>query len=241
MEPFVDDSLLPREKLLKFGAPELRTEELLMVVLGRGIAGKSVFELSRELSEYLSRLPQMPSVGELCKIKGLGQAKACQVVACLELSSRFLLAKNCGSAKTPEECLRYFAFMKFDQQENLAMITLNSANAVIKTHVLTRGVADHTLAHPREAFVKAIEDRAIGVIFAHNHPSGSLLPSEDDIKLTKVLFNAGTLLQIKVLDHIIIGSSGYCSLRRKYPYLFENVENDLDFTSKKIMVGGQLP
>lgn len=213
-------SLLPREKLAKKGASALNVDELLAVVLGRGVSGKSVFELSRELASFLETQPRVPSVDDLCKIKGLGYAKACQVVACLELSSRFLLAKKCESARTPEECMRYFSFMKFELQENFAMISLNSANIVLSTHVLTRGVVDHTLAHPREAFVRAIEDRAVAVIFAHNHPSGALHPSGDDLALTRILCNSGKLLQIKVLDHIIVGASGFFSIRQKYPELF---------------------
>lgn len=215
------NELLPREKMEQQGASALSTSELLAIILGRGVSGKNVFDLSKEIAGYLETLPRIPAVEDLLKIKGLGRAKACQIVACLELSSRFLLAKACESVKTPAECAKFFRFMKFDQQENFAMISLSSANVVLKTHVLTRGVVDHTLAHPREAFSKAIEDRAVAVIFAHNHPSGSLMPSADDLKLTRMLCSAGSLLQIKVLDHIIIGASGFCSIRQKCPEFFE--------------------
>ncbi len=207
----------------------MSTEELLALILGRGVVGKSVFELSKELSDYLSKLPKVPTVAEIQKIRGIGQAKASQIVACLELSSRFLLASNCETTKSPEDCVRYFSFLKFEPREHFAMISLNSANIVVGTHLLTSGVADRTLAHPREAFVKAIEDRAVAVIFAHNHPSGSVLPSKEDLKLTQILVAAGNLLQINMLDHIIVGPSGFCSLRRKYPDLFENNVKNMVF------------
>jgi len=98
---------------------------------------------------------------------------------------------------------------------------LNSANKVLKTHVLTRGTATQTPIHPREAFIKAIEDGAVSVLFAHNHPSSSLKPSSEDIQVTTTLCRAGELLGITVLDHLVIGASGYKSIRREYPYIFE--------------------
>lgn len=215
--------ILPREKMLSLGVSSLTTEELLAIILGRGIKGKDVLELSKEVASFLESSSRMPTVKEIGKIKGLGFAKACQIIACLELSGRFLLASNCPSICTPDESIRRFSFMKYEQQEVFAMISLNSANRVLQTHILTRGTVNQTPIHPREAFVKAIEDRAVAVLFAHNHPSSSLTPSSDDIEVTKTLCLAGDLLGITVLDHLVIGASGYKSIRREYPHLFENI------------------
>lgn len=212
--------LLPREKLCKHGPGVLKSEELLAVILGRGVAGKNVFELSKEIAALLTTLPAIPSVRELSAIKGLGMAKAAQVVACLELSSRFLLATNCEVVKTPEDCVKHIAFIKHEPQEVFIMVSLNSANRIINKHELTRGVVDHTPIHPREAFIKAIQDHAVSVIFAHNHPSGSLTPSRDDLSTTKTLCSAGALLGIEVADHLIIGPSGWKSIRRDRPGIF---------------------
>lgn len=212
---------LPREKLCKYGPSLLNSEELLAIILGRGVAGKNVFELSSEIAALLSTLPRIPTVQELLEIKGLGVAKASQIVACLELSSRFLLASNCETVKTPEDCIGHLAFIKHEPQEVFVMISLNAANRVINKHEITRGVVDHTPVHPREAFVKAILDRAVSVIFAHNHPSGSLNPSRDDLNVTRTLCSAGSILGIEVVDHIVIGASGWRSIRREHPGIFK--------------------
>ena len=216
-----ETGILPREKLLQQGASYLNKEELLAIILGRGIRGKDVLELALEVSHFLEKSVRLPTVEEISKIKGLGFAKACQIVACLELSARFLIATNSQAICTPEESVRRFSFMKYEQQEVFAMISLNSANKVLKTHVLTRGTATQTPIHPREAFIKAIEDGAVSVLFAHNHPSSSLKPSSEDIQVTTTLCRAGELLGIIVLDHLVIGASGYKSIRREYPYIFE--------------------
>lgn len=213
--------MFPREKIIAYGPASLAKEELLAIILGRGIKGKDVLELSSEVATFLEQSPKVPSVSEVLKIKGLGEAKACQIVACLELSGRFLLASNCPSICTPDESIRRFSFLKYEKQEVFAMISLNSANRVLQTHILTRGTVNQTPIHPREAFVKAIEDRAVSVLFAHNHPSSSLTPSPDDIQVTRTLCRAGEVLGITVLDHLVIGASGYKSIRREFPYLFE--------------------
>lgn len=212
---------LPREKLCKYGPDTLNSEELLALILGRGVAGKNVFELSKEIAELLKTLTRIPSVQELARVKGLGMAKAAQVVACLELSSRFLLAANCDTIKTPEDTVKHLSFIKHEQQEVFVMLSLNSANRLINKYELTRGTVDHTPVHPREAFIKAIQDHAVSVIFAHNHPSGSLNPSRDDWLVTKDLCRAGAILGIDVVDHMIIGASGWKSLRRERPGIFK--------------------
>jgi DNA repair protein RadC len=215
-------NLLPREKLEYSGASSLSNEELLALILGSGSHECSVFELSRRLSEFLSTETSVPTLERLKKIRGLGKVKAAQILACLELSGRFILSDKAIPVSVPEDILSRVAYMKYESQEHLVVISLNSANYVIRVHELTTGLVNQTPVHPREAFAMAIEDRAVSVIFVHNHPSGSLEPSPEDISITRVLCAAGKILQIPVLDHIIIGKRGFTSMCRMFPDVFES-------------------
>lgn len=222
----MDRNTLPREKLASRGAAALSNEELLALILGSGTQECNVFELSRHISDYLSSATQVPTIESLCRIRGLGKVKATQILACLELSGRYILSNKAVAVMTPEDLLSRIAYMKYEAQEHLVAVTLNSANNVINIHELTTGLVNQTPVHPREAFVKAIEDRAVAVIFVHNHPSGSTEPSEQDYAITKVLCAAGKIVQIPVIDHIIIGKCGFTSLCRETPELFEGYMRD---------------
>lgn len=215
-------NLMPREKLEYSGVSALSNEELLAIILGSGCHDCDVFELSRRLAEFLSTETSVPSLDRLRSIRGLGKVKASQILACLELSGRFILSDKAIPVSTPEDVLSRVAYMKYEPQEHLVVVSLNSANYVIRVHELTTGLVNQTPVHPREAFALAIEDRAVSVIFIHNHPSGSLEPSPEDMSITRVLCASGKILQIPVLDHIIIGKSGFTSLCRRYPEIFES-------------------
>ena len=215
-------NLMPREKLESSGASSLSNEELLALILGSGSHECSVFELSRRLSEFLSTETSVPTLERLKKIRGLGKVKAAQILACLELSGRFILSDKAIPVSVPEDILSRVAYMKYESQEHLVVITLNSANYIVRVHELTTGLVNQTPVHPREAFAMAIEDRAVSVIFVHNHPSGSLEPSPEDLSITRVLCAAGKILQIPVLDHIIIGKRGFTSMCRMFPDVFES-------------------
>lgn len=199
------ENLLPREKLQKFGASALSNEELIALILGSGTRGCDVFELSRRISDYLSTVTTFPTMDSLRRIHGLGAVKVAQILACLELSNRFMLTSRAVSVVTPEDLLARLSNLKYKEQEHFVVVTLNSANYVINIHQVTSGLVNQTPIHPREAFAKAIEDRAVAVIFAHNHPSGSIEPSAQDYAITETLCAAGKLLQIPVIDHIIVG------------------------------------
>lgn len=215
------ENLLPREKLQQRGAAALTSEELLAIILGSGTRDCDVFELSRNLSGYLSAATSMPEMDSLLRIRGLGRAKATQVLACLELSGRYILGNKAISIMRPEDILPRLAYLKYEPQEHLVVVTLNSVNRVINIHEVTTGLVNQTPVHPREAFCRAVEDKAVSVIFAHNHPSGSSEPSADDYAITRVLCAAGKILQIPVIDHVVIGKSGFTSICREHPELFE--------------------
>lgn len=217
----VEKEILPREKLQKKGATSLTNEELIALILGSGSRNCSVFELSRHISDYLSSVSSIPTVDSLRRIRGLGRVKASQILACLELSSRYILSSRAVSVLSPEDLLSRLSNLKFESQEHFVIVTLNSANYVINVHEVTSGLVNQAPIAPREAFAKAIEDRAVSVILAHNHPSGSTEPSEQDLAITRLLCAAGGVLQIPVIDHIIIGRGGYTSLCREVPDIFE--------------------
>jgi len=214
-------NLMPREKMEYAGVGALSNEELLAIILGSGSHECSVFELSKQLSDFLSTETSIPTLDRLKTIRGLGKVKAAQILACLELSGRFILSDKAIPVSAPEDVLSRVAYMKYEPQEHLVVISLNSANYIIRVHELTTGLVNQTPVHPREAFALAIEDRAVSVIFVHNHPSGSLEPSSEDMSITRLLCASGKILQIPVLDHIIIGKSGFTSLCRLYPEIFE--------------------
>lgn len=217
-----DFNLMPREKMERAGVGALSNEELLAIILGSGSHECSVFELSKRLSDFLSTETSVPTLERLKQIRGLGKVKAAQILACLELSGRFILSDKAIPVAVPEDVLSRVSYMKYESQEHLVVISLNSANYIIRVHELTTGLVNQTPVHPREAFALAIEDRAVSVIFVHNHPSGSLEPSPEDMSITRVLCASGKILQIPVLDHIIIGKSGFTSLCRCFPEIFES-------------------
>lgn len=215
------NGLLPREKIEAQGAGSMSTEELLALILGSGCQDCDVFELSRRLAEFLSAETTVPSLAKLRKIRGLGKVKASQILACLELSGRYILSDKAIPVTSPEDLVSRLSYLKFEEQEHLVVVTLNSANFVIRVHEITTGLVNQTPVHPREAFVKAIEDRAVSVIFAHNHPSGTTMPSPEDMAITRVLCASGRILQIPVLDHIIVGKRGFTSLCKLHSEIFE--------------------
>jgi DNA repair protein RadC len=170
----------------------------------------------------------MPTLQKLRRIRGLGRVKATQVLACLELSGRYILSGKAMFVGSPEDIVARLSFLKYESQERFVLTTLDAANHVIRVHELTKGLVNRTPIHPREAFVKAIEDRAVSVIFAHNHPSGATEPSDEDISITRVLCASGRILQIPVLDHIIVGKCGHTSICRLYPEYFEKTFSTID-------------
>jgi len=207
---------MPREKLLRLGAEALKNEELLSVVLGTGYNGKDVFTLARELTKAypdggLFRLPYK----DLSKIKGIGPAKAATISAAAELGRRCIAGGSYPPVTKPSDILPIVAEYRFRKKENFIVFYLNGRNQVICSECVSVGTLNASLVHPREVFEPAIRHLAAGVIFAHNHPSGDCTPSEDDIEITKRLVDAGRLIGIEVLDHLIIGQHGYLSFKEK--------------------------
>ncbi|MFA5479961.1 MAG: DNA repair protein RadC [Candidatus Muiribacteriota bacterium] len=204
------ENLLPREKLLKKGADTLSDDELMSILLGSGIKGCNVFELSKTIVKTIDKSEKSLRIDDLKKIRGMGEARACLVLASNEFFRRRIKPEGIKIAN-PKHILPLISYLNTKKQEHFVVITLNGANEVINTHIITIGLINRTQIHPREVYFTAIKDRAVSIIIAHNHPSGSLNPSKEDINITEILKKSGELLCINLLDHIIFSSRGYYS------------------------------
>ena len=211
----------PRERLQKFGAEALSAQEILAVILGRGVAGESVMVTGQRLLSQFGNLKGIAgaSVEELSQVKGIGLAKASQIKAAFELANRLEGYSETGKkpiVKTPEDVVSVIGGrLKDKKKEYFVALMLDTRNQLIKISEVSVGSLDASIVHPREVFKEAIAASAASVIFAHNHPSGDPAASEDDIRLTKRLAEVGEIVGIDVLDHIIIGDKNYLSLKRE--------------------------
>jgi DNA repair protein RadC len=211
----------PRERLQKFGVEALSAQEILALILGRGIAGESVMVTAQRLLSQFGSLKGIASasVEELSQVKGIGIAKASQIKAAFELANRLEGYSDAGSkpvVKTPDDVVGLVrGRLKGKKKEHFLALLLDTRNQLIKMAEISVGSLDSSLVHPREVFKEAISATAASVVFAHNHPSGDPTPSEDDIRLTKRLAEAGEIVGIDVLDHIIIGDKNFLSLKRE--------------------------
>jgi len=206
----------PREKIRTRGAGCLSNQELIAAILGSGGPGNDVRSLSKEISGLVER-PDTVCFEELSGISGVGPAKASQIIACLELGRRLFATDSSLKKKiaAPADILPLVAFLSGKKQEHFICITLSGAHEVLAVRTITVGLLNHSLVHPREVFADAITDRAAAIICVHNHPSGTLEPSSQDLAITRQLADAGTLLGIRLLDHLIIADSGWLSLKER--------------------------
>jgi len=200
----------PRERLLNQGANALKTAELLAILLRTGTAGRPVLDLADFLLihfgslEALSRAP----VGELAKIKGVGQAKAIGLKAAFALAARLARSEAESRAiETADDVARLLGEeMRLLDYESVRVICLNTKHMVLAVEEVTRGTLNESLFHPREALRPAIARQAHAIILVHNHPSGNPRPSDADLAVTRGMKAAAALMQIELLDHVILGA-----------------------------------
>lgn len=207
----------PRERLIHYGVESLGNDELLAILLRCGTKDMSVKELSNYILKELSSIRDMKQMNyeKLVKIKGIGPAKACQVLAAIELGNRLSKKYDCVQeikiANAEEIYFYYKELLKDKKQECFYCVYLDTRNKIIKDKLLFMGTLNQSLVHPREVFKEAYLCSASSMICVHNHPAGSSEPSRLDIALTEQLGEAGKLLGIPLLDHIIIGNHQYFS------------------------------
>lgn len=207
----------PREKFLEKGRSSLTEAELLAIIIGSGTKKFTALDLAKEVlaacDNSLFELGKM-EVNELCNLRGIGQARAIAIVAAIELGRRRKEAKVTDKMKITcsKDAFDIISpFLQDQKHEEFWVIYLNRANKVIATKNISKGGIAGTVADSRIIFKQGIEMLACAIILCHNHPSGNLRASEADIQLTKKLKEAGTFLEIPVLDHLIVGESGYLS------------------------------
>ena len=206
----------PRERLVKLGEQALSAQELLQLILGRGVAGESVSVTAQKLLVQFGSFQKLAeaSIDELSSIKGIGLAKAAQIKAVFEIGRRLSTQTASYKSKELTDPEKVFKFMrsriKDYRKEHFYVITLNTKNWTISE--ISIGTLDSISAHPREVFFEAIKNNASSVILVHNHPSGNTEPSQEDLELTRRLVKAGELLGIEVLDHLIITEKNFRSI-----------------------------
>ncbi len=202
----------PREKLREKGPAALTDEELVSAILGTGTPDVDVRTISRQVTGLIREHKQALSIDHLLHVPGMGLAKAAQILSAFELARRYLI-KETVKVTVAQDVLPLLADIAGKQQEHFVCISLNGANEVIQKRIVTIGLLDKSPVHPREVFADVITDRAAAVIFAHNHPSGDLQPSEADLLIHQQLTEAGKILGIRILDHIIVTRKGHYSFQ----------------------------
>ena len=203
----------PREKLIAKGEEALSDAELLAVLLGSGTKRFSVLDLSVKILSVVKGNLATTDVKGLLKINGVGKAKACQILAAMELGRRHLSRKR-AVIRDAEDALPYLSGIRKEKQEHFVCLSLNGANEVLATRTVTVGLLDSNQVHPREVYADPITDRAASILCAHNHPSGTLEASPEDLAITRRLVKAGEVLGIRVLDHLIVTRDGFLSLKQ---------------------------
>ena len=213
----------PRERLLEKGSSSLSDAELLVIILGSGNKNKDVKEITESLLSTIKNISELKNLNyqELIKIEGIGKAKACILLSLIELAKRMNQSINTINNKIfnrPDIIFEYFKNkLDNENQENFYCVYLDCKKKIINSKLLFKGTVDRSLVHPREIFKEAYLLSASSIICIHNHPSGNINPSKEDIFLTKMLKEIGNLMGIEISDHIIIGKEEYYSF-------FENGE-----------------
>lgn len=205
----------PREKLQRKGTAALSDFELLEVLIGNGTSGADVGYIARRVHKLLQKDAENLSFESLTQIRGVSTATAGKILSSLELAKRHLI-KNIEPLRSQQDILARLGDIRNKQQEYFVCLSLDGGQRLIAQRTITIGTLDSVVAHPREVFADAIVDRAACVIVAHNHPSGDVTPTRQDITLTQQLAAAGQLLGVALRDHIIVTKTEYYSYRQHH-------------------------
>jgi len=202
----------PREKLLARGPASLSDKELLAVMLTTGIQGKNVKKVASDLLGFLDKNKDIPSVKEISLLSGIGQAKACTVAAMMEFGRR-RYGSFSARIKHPSDIFTLVRHYADRKQERFISLSLNGAHEVLNVRIVTIGLVNKTIVHPREVFADIIQDRAAAFCVAHNHPSGQLISSPEDDEITERLKSSALILGLNFVDHIIFCEDNWWSYK----------------------------
>lgn len=207
----------PRERLLHHGVEFLNNEELLSIIIKTGTKDYSAKELASNILKLVDRIQDLKniSINKLMKIKGIGQTKACEIIALIELTKRInqdIETIHNVKINSSDLVFNYYKeILKDQKQEQFYCLYLDSSNKVLKSSLLFMGTINKSNVYPREIFKEAYLLGATAIICVHNHPSGNIKPSMDDINITKSIKEIGNMMGVKLLDHVIIGKNSYYS------------------------------
>ena len=199
-----------REMTMQRGINFPSDEELVMMILGSGTKTLPLEEMSFKVCRVLCQTKAEKIIPELLKIQGIGHSKALAIASSLELGRRFFCHKGI-KIKTPEDLIPFVTHYTLTKQEHFLSVMLSGANEIIDIHVASVGTVNYTVVHPREIFSLAVKENASSLIFCHNHPSGSVTPSNEDIETTRRLVEAGEIIGIPVIDHLILTQDSHFS------------------------------
>lgn len=204
----------PREKLMKYGSEKLSNDELLAIILGTGVKGVNAIDLSKKLIKHFGQEKLVRvTFDELSSFFGIGKTKASRIIAAFELGKRLITGKKTSFIMKPKDVWSELADIRTSKKEHFIVFYLDVKNQIIKKEIISIGILNTSLVHPREVFEPAIKHLAGQMIISHNHPSGDCTPSEEDIELTKRLMKAGEILGIEIIDHVIVSLQKFFSFK----------------------------
>ena len=209
----------PREKLIAKGAENLKDPELLAILLRTGKVGKNVIEIASQiLGKYSKKRLLQMTYEDLSKISGIDSAKATTLLAAFELSKRALEVSdtNLPTIVTPKDVVAQLTDLRHNKKEHFVALYLNARNQLVHKETISMGTLNANLVHPREVFEPAVRYLAAQVVIAHNHPSGDPKPSDADLEITKRLAEAGKMMGIEVVDHIIVTKNSFLSFKEEH-------------------------
>lgn len=203
----------PREKLKLKGPESLSDFELLQALIGSGNKQAGVSNIAKEILKLIKQHRLNINYDQLKQIVGMGSAKITEILAAIELSKRYLVDTENPIIDSPEKVVLQLIDIRDKKQEYFMCLTLDGANRLISKRIVSIGTLNSSLSHPREVFADALTDRAAGIIVAHNHPSNTNKPSENDLEITKRLYESGKILGINLIDHIIVTKNDFFSFK----------------------------
>jgi len=204
----------PREKMIMRGAESLSILELMAVMVGSGNESVEVYTIAKDLARLVEDEFYQLTLDKLKTVNGIGKAKACQLLAAIEFTKRFLVRKSI-KIKNHHDVLPLVEELKDKKQEYFLTLTLDGAHNLIEKRIIFIGTLNESLVHPREVFADAITDRAAAIIFVHNHTATEVTPSKADLQVTQRLVEVAETMGIEVLDHVILNKTGCFSFKSK--------------------------